>query len=285
MEVELHTRLEKTRVEPADFDAFRKFHEDVSKYYRVWLTLKPAAELEDAAALEALLALDPDDLASAQALARLYAANGQSDDASRVLRRALHYHPKDPALWELRVKAAGSLAEEEEVYREMTQPLPRGSEIRRRPGCRAGGPRPDGRGPQGAGAVDRQGRPTPCAGWRTITWRGPPSPKEKAEQALKHLEAADKADAEAAATPEALLFKGEVFEKLGKPKEAAEAYRRLADMDGNVEKGLLPLIRLEIGVRGAGRRPRPPAPLRAGGRRWTVRAAHRGRLLPAAGTL
>ena len=28
---------------------------------------------------------------------------------------------------------------------------------------------------------------------------------------------------------------GELYEKLGKTKEAAEAYRRLAELDGNVE--------------------------------------------------
>jgi tetratricopeptide (TPR) repeat protein len=245
LEVDLHTRLERTRVEPDDFGAFRKFHEDVGKYYRVWLTLKPAAALEDAAGLEALLALDPDDLGTAQGLARLYAANGRSDDAGRVLRRALHYHPKDPALWELRVKAAESLAEEEEVYREMTQRFPEDPKYAVA---------------LGAVLVDR-GRTAaaskvlePLIGKGTDAVRGlayyhlarAALADGKAEQALKHLEAADKADAEAAATPEALLFKGGVFEKLRKPKEAAEAYRRLADMDGSVEKGLLPLIRLEM---------------------------------------
>ena len=65
-------------------------------------------------------------------------------------------------------------------------------------------------------------------------------------------------------TPDALLFKGELYEKLGKTKEAAEAYRRLADTDGNAEKGLLPLIRLEVAT---GARPT----------RWTTCAATRWR--------
>jgi tetratricopeptide (TPR) repeat protein len=68
----------------------------------------------------------------------------------------------------------------------------------------------------------------------------------QADKALKELEAADKADAESAGTPEALLFKGEVYEKLGKTKEAAAAYRRLAETEGNAEQGLLALIRLEV---------------------------------------
>ena len=61
MSVEFVTRLDKVRVEPADFEKFRKFHDDVNRHYRVWLTLKPTQDLADAPALEALLALAPDD--------------------------------------------------------------------------------------------------------------------------------------------------------------------------------------------------------------------------------
>ena len=93
-EVELHTRLEKTRVEPADFDAFRKFHEEVGKYYRVWLTLKSETSPRDALALETLRALDPDDLSSAQTLARLYIDNDKTEEASRVLRQAATIIPR-----------------------------------------------------------------------------------------------------------------------------------------------------------------------------------------------
>jgi tetratricopeptide (TPR) repeat protein/transglutaminase-like putative cysteine protease len=245
LDVELHTRLEKTRVEPGDFAEFRRFQEDVSKHYRVWLTLKPAVGLEDAGALEALLALDRDDLASALALARLYTANGQADDANRVLRHALHYHPKDPGLWEMRVKAAGSLTDEEATYREMTRRFPDDPKYAVA---------------LGAVLVDRglteDARKVlgPLAAKKDDAVRGlayfhlarAALAEKQAEQALKHFEAGEKADAEALGTPEALQFKGELYEKLGKPKEAAEAYRRLAVSEGNVEKGLLALIRLEV---------------------------------------
>ncbi len=245
LSVELHTRLEKARVEPADFAEFRRFQEEVAKYYRVWLTLKPATGLEDAAALEALLATDPDDLGSAQSLARLYAANGQADDANRVLRRALRYHPKDAGLWELRVKAAGSLAEEEGAYREMTRRFPDdpkyavalGSVLVDR------GQLDDARKVLAPLAAKGEGPVRALAYYhlaRAALADG------KADEALKQLRAAEKADAEAVATPEALLFQGELYEKLGKTKDAANAYRRLAESDGNAEKGLLPLIRMEV---------------------------------------
>lgn len=250
LEVELRTRLEKTRVAPADFDAFRKFHEEVGKHYRVWLTLKPAQTAEDAPALEALLALSPDDLASAQALARLYVENGKPEEAGRVLRRARHYHPKDVTLWELTVKSAGSRGEEEEAYREMVRRFP-----------------DDPKYAVALGAVLVE-RGDPADARKVLE---PITRKEKgvvrglahyhlargyllegqADKALKQLEAADKADAESVSTPEALLFKGELYEKLGKTKEAIQAYRRLAETEGNAEKGLLALIRLEAA---AGRR-------------------------------
>src|SRR5262249_34231900 len=40
LELTFHTRLEKVLVEPKDFAAFQKFHEDVSRHWRVWLTMK-----------------------------------------------------------------------------------------------------------------------------------------------------------------------------------------------------------------------------------------------------
>ncbi|HZY83211.1 MAG TPA: hypothetical protein VFE78_00155, partial [Gemmataceae bacterium] len=45
-------------------------------------------------------------------------------------------------------------------------------------------------------------------------------------------------------TPDALLFKGELYEKLGKTKEAAAAYGRLVETEGSADKGLLALVRL-----------------------------------------
>src|SRR5260370_5540047 len=103
-------RLERTRVEVADFDEFRQFHDDVNRNYRVWLTLKPVQNLSDAPLLEAVLALVPEDTANAAALAKLYQINDKADDARRVLRRALHYAPDDPELWRLAVKAAKGAA-------------------------------------------------------------------------------------------------------------------------------------------------------------------------------
>jgi tetratricopeptide (TPR) repeat protein len=243
--VELHTRLEKARVEPEDFAEFRRFQEDVSKSYRVWLTLKPAVGLEDAAALEALLTLGPDDLASARALARLYTVNGQTDDANRVIGRALHYHPKDARLWELRVRAAGSLADEEAAYRAMTRRFPGDPKYAIALAAVLVDRGQLGEARKVLGPLATKGK-TAVRGLALYHLARVALADGKAEQALKQVQAAEKADAQALATPEALQFQGELYEKLRKPKEAADAYRRLAESDGYLEQGLLALIRLEV---------------------------------------
>ena len=88
VEIEFHLRLTKGTIEPADFKAYRKFHEDVSGDYRVWLTLKPVEEKTDAPLLEAYLSWVPQDSNTAAILARLYLAHDRLADARRVLARA-----------------------------------------------------------------------------------------------------------------------------------------------------------------------------------------------------
>jgi len=93
IEIEMHTRLEKTRVEKADFAKFQQFHDDVAKSYRVWLTLRPTSMLADAPTLEALVTAAPNDVFSAKVLARLYLDNDKPADARRVLAAAVK-HPR-----------------------------------------------------------------------------------------------------------------------------------------------------------------------------------------------
>jgi tetratricopeptide (TPR) repeat protein len=245
LNVELHTRLEKTRVAPADFDAFRKFTEQVGKSYRVWLKLIPATTLEDAPALETLLALTPDDLASAQALARLYIDNDQVSDANRVLRRARHYHPNDSTLWELTARSAASKGEEEAAYREMMRLFPDdptyaillGSVLVER-----------GRPAEARKVLEplsRKGKEA-VRGLALYHLARVCLAEGQAEQALKHVQKAAEVDADSVSTSEAQLFQAQLLEKLGKMKEAVEVYRRLAQTKANPEKGLQPLIRLEV---------------------------------------
>src|SRR5262249_28922139 len=42
IELIYHTRIDQVRVEPADFEEFRKFREEVGRAFRTWLTFAPA---------------------------------------------------------------------------------------------------------------------------------------------------------------------------------------------------------------------------------------------------
>ena len=66
------TRLDKTRVEPADLDEFRAFHEAINRDYRVWMTLKPVADLGSVPLLETTLQMSPENAFAASRVARIY---------------------------------------------------------------------------------------------------------------------------------------------------------------------------------------------------------------------
>ena len=120
VDIDFHTRLEKTRIAVEDFDAFRKFHEEVTKAYRVWLTLKPAQDIADVTALEAVLALTPEDTASAMIL-RAATSRTTRLPTRGVLQRVRYYRPDERGPWELAVKVAENPEQEEALYREMVK--------------------------------------------------------------------------------------------------------------------------------------------------------------------
>lgn len=245
MELEFHVRLEQPRIEPADFDEFRRFHEEVARHYRVWLTLKPAQELAEARALEALLELTPDDSASAAVLARLYQQRGMAAAARRVLKRAVHYQPNDLALLELRVKTAESLEEEEAAYRELIKRFPEEPRYAVDLGA----------------TLTNRGQYAPArAVLEPVAENGPPVRRaqahyqlarccfqeNQAEKALIHLEAIALADPETAQTLRVCMLRGRVLEKLSQPAKAAAAYRQALTINGGAEDALAALVRLSL---------------------------------------
>ncbi len=245
LEIEFHTRMERTRVEVEDFDVFRKFHEDVGQAYRVWLTLKPALELEDAPLMEAVLAWAPEDGASAAALARLYLKHHKDRDARRVLKRAVYYQPDDSALWELRVKAAADPAEREEAHRELVRRFPDDPHNALELGAFLVG---EGKQKEARTLLER------------VTEDGTPAQKaqahyhlarsyyrrDQAEKALEHLDAAERSDDEAVRTVKACLLRAGACEELGRPTDAARAYKSALDIDPGAELALDALVRLEL---------------------------------------
>jgi tetratricopeptide (TPR) repeat protein len=245
IEVSYHTRLEKVRVEPADFEAFRKFHQEVSRHYRYWLTLRSTRALADADALEALLQLAPADSASAALLVSLYVSNDKLADARRVVARARVYHPNDQALAELAVKAAGDAKAEEAAYRELVRRFP--EELKYAVAL-------------GRVLVDAGKHPAARKVLQPVAKNGQPTEKalahyqlarsyfqeNKAQDALKHWEAAADADEDSVRTAAALNLKARTHEKLGQAKEAAEAFRDALKVDAESAEALDGLFRLAM---------------------------------------
>jgi tetratricopeptide (TPR) repeat protein/transglutaminase-like putative cysteine protease len=245
LELAFHTRLKRTRVRPGDFAAFRRFHEEVHKYWRVWLTLKATQDLADAPGLEKPLAAGNGDSNSAVILARLYQHHGRIEDARRVLARARLSHPGSAALWELTAKTAPTLDEEEAAYREMVRRFPAEPKYvvalgatRVKRGNHAGArrvlePLADKGLPAVRGAAQYHLA-------RSAFLQG------QAAAALEHLEAAAQADPETVSSVAALEFKGLVHERLGQLKEAAAAYQAALKIDADADEALVALIRLEL---------------------------------------
>ncbi len=209
------------------------------------MSLKRTHDQADAPALEVLLALAPVDRISAEVLARLYAEHGKNSDARRVLKRARAYHPDDPVLWELSVQVAGTPAEREDAYRELRKHFP---------------DEPKHALALGTSRIDRGD----YAGARRVlepwTRRGPESSRAMAQyllaraallqgraaDALRDWEQAEKTDAGTAHALEGWLLKGRICEKLGRPREAAEAYRQALKREPESEETLVALIRLGL---------------------------------------
>jgi tetratricopeptide (TPR) repeat protein len=246
LELVMHARLAGVLVEPKDFAAFHQFHDDVNKCYRVWLYPRPTGELADTPLLEATLALAPwSDPVSASTLAQLYLDQGRFDDARRVLRTACLFHKQDRGLWDLRVKAAATLAEEEDIYRAMLQQFPEDSRLKVALGTirlRRGDHR-------GARQVLE-----PLTVDRADTVRGLAHYQlarcyfleDQYKAALKHLEAAGESDPQVLADAAVLEFKARVHEKLGQTDEAIAAYREVVAQEADASDALVSLIGLEL---------------------------------------
>jgi tetratricopeptide (TPR) repeat protein len=245
LEFEMKTRLEKVRLEPADFDEYRKFQEEIGKHYRVWLTLRPTQKLSDAAALEARLHFVPEDTASAGVLARMYLSHGLGREAQRVLRRVLSYRPDEAGLWDLAIKAAEGPHEQEALFRQLAVRFPE---------------EPKYAIALGATLVERGEHEKAELALLPILKNGPASAKAQAyyqlsrsfwklgeaARALETLALAERADADVVHTAAALLLLAQAKEKVDQPREATQAYQELLKLDGESQPALAALVRLEV---------------------------------------
>jgi tetratricopeptide (TPR) repeat protein len=266
--VEFVTRLNKVRVELANFEAFRKFHDDINRYYRVGLTLKPTRDLADASMLEGLLALAPDDAGVAATLAHIYHDGNKDAAARRVLRRALFYHPDQQTLLELNVKTAETVKQETNAQRELVRRFPNEEryviEL-------------------GALLVDQGLHDEARAALAPATSHGTAAHRAQAHYqlardmyrkdelapALKNLERAEKIDPGAVNVTQTSILKGLILEDMKRPEDAALAFEMALTQDPNSVQALDALIRLAL----AGGKPAEALPYL---RRYIVVAADGG---------
>jgi tetratricopeptide (TPR) repeat protein/transglutaminase-like putative cysteine protease len=245
LRVEFRTRLEKTRIDPADFETFRQFHEAIFKNYRVWLSLAPTSDIADARLLEDAWQKTPGDSALAVALARIFSIHDKKGDARRVIEKARQSNPNNPQLWELTVKTSETLKDQESTYSEMVKRFPQEPKY----AVALGETRVNLGDQAGARAVLN-----PLTSNGEEKWRGQAHyqlarscmKEHHYSEALKHLESAAELNSEGINSLAALELKGRLHEKLGQNAEAADAYRQSLLQDPDSEQVLSALIRLEL---------------------------------------
>jgi tetratricopeptide (TPR) repeat protein len=245
IELEFRTRLENARVEPTDFDAFRDFRDDVNDNYRVWLTLKPAQDADDAPLLEAVQQWTPDDALTAAILARLYLREHKDADARRVLSRGLAYNPDDANLWELSVRAAADADGEEKAQRELVRLFP----DEPRHGLALG-----------TILVQAGKNDAARAVLEPLAEKGAPAARalayaqlarayfdeKKYDEALQCLADAAKEDAESVNTVRIHSLRGQIEEERGRFKDAIAAYKKALAVEPDSDETLQALIRLSL---------------------------------------
>lgn len=245
-ELHMHMRLEKTRVEPADFAAFLRFQDDVSKAYRVWLNLQPSTNVADWPKLEKLFEKkETADATSLRVLVKGYLGADKTEDARRVLHKAAPWFADDHTIWELRVQASANIEEEEQLYRAMVKQFP---------------DMPTYAVALGAACVRREDHDearkilTPLTKHSNFRIRGTAHyqlarseyRQKNADKALIHLSAALIADSSTLATMDALHFKARVHEKLGQYDLAVKTLKDALDAEPTARDALEYLVRLEI---------------------------------------
>lgn len=242
--IRFHLRLENTRVDPADFPAFQKFHEEIQKVWRGWMTLAKSEDLGDAPALEVLLAIAGPDVERTLALARLYLQNDEPGKAALVLARARAITPERSELWELSVQAAAGPKELESLYKDMVKRFPDEPKF----ALALAGLRID------LGDIKNARKVLEALTSHKEAWVSGESQyqlarcslvEKKPKAAVKYLEAALKIDAELLKDGTAYELLGQAQESLGNKKEAADAFRKALGLDAKQGSALASLVRLE----------------------------------------
>lgn len=245
IEISFSLRLDKGMIEPSQFDAYRKFYEEVNNAYRAWLTLQPMQDLDDAPLLEAMLFWMPGDSDSTAILARLYLKKNRLAEARRILARARRARPEVAELWELSVAAAATPQEKEALQRELVRRFPQEPRHVLKLASLL----------VGAGQ-QKEAREL----LEPLTQKGPSASRAQAhfqlarsyyrrnelKTALEHWQKAEGLDSDAVQNVKAYHLKGRIYEEIGQPKDAEIAYEMALSMERDSELALDALIQLKM---------------------------------------
>ncbi|MFO0864190.1 MAG: DUF3857 domain-containing protein [Gemmataceae bacterium] len=222
-------RLAKSRVELADLRAFVTFQEEVTRGYRVYLSLRLADELTDVPLLEGIARRETIPHA-ARVLGKLLLRHGKREEGSQFLAASIEKHPNDRVLWDLRTRAANGKAAELETVRKMSAEFPKDDDLQVRLGSLLVR--------QGATAEARKVL-TPLLGRESTSIRTRVH-LELAQLSLdagdavaaqKHWDAAELNDASSVASANALLLAGKIRMKTTGVAKALSMFRKAKDAD------------------------------------------------------
>jgi tetratricopeptide (TPR) repeat protein len=173
----------------------------------------------------------------------MYRDNVMETDARRVLARVRYYHPEDIGLLELASGLAATLAEREHALRELVRLAPdkpqhaldladflvgQGKQEEARPLLQ-----------KLAGHAEASVRGRAHYELARSYYR-----RDELREALEHLHEAEKTDPDSVGTVRARILEGQTYEELGKPDEAARAYRGALERNPRATFALRALIRL-----------------------------------------
>ncbi|HEY1378844.1 MAG TPA: DUF3857 domain-containing protein, partial [Gemmataceae bacterium] len=242
LELEFDTRVSKTRVEPAEFEEFQTFLDAVQACFRAAIKLKPTDDPADIPLLEAAVRKSPKDAASAEALAELYVGQQKFEDARRVLEKARDARPEVKRLWELSVSAAEGPDEEADLLRAAAErfrdepkfALALGQNLLEQSKADAARHVFEPLSKHADGQVK-------CAALLGLAHAC--LAQEEPKKALRHLKAAEAADAEAFGA-DGWTLRGQTHEALGQRKEALAAYQKALEHETDAADVLQALVRL-----------------------------------------
>jgi tetratricopeptide (TPR) repeat protein/transglutaminase-like putative cysteine protease len=266
--IQFDARVSGTRVEPKDFDAFRRWQEEVATAYRLALSMRtvtdPEAAAADAKVLADALRATPGDRDGWAELIRLHDIAAEYDSAARAADDAVERFPDDRGILEAAARTARDPERAQMFWGALIRRYPKETEYPL------------------ALARDLITFASPAKAepiLKRLARHGDDTVRAQAEfqlarmalgeddaaEARKHLAAARRADPEVAQSFTGHMLDGDICERLKDFKEAADAYRQAAAADPDNTEPLRALVRVLISAGEA-------AEAKAVLRRWVVMA-------------